>query len=85
MFFFSKKNVKINISDVLMNTLKEAAHLQNMSVSEYINYLVYKENFFHLSSMSLQKEEHLEKFYKKYCNEKQEKDLWSNIFNLENF
>jgi hypothetical protein len=79
----NREKVKINLPKVLFSTLKESADLHQMSVSDYISYLVYKENFFHLSSNSLQKEKHLEKYYEKYCQEKTEKDVWSTLFNLE--
>jgi hypothetical protein len=78
-----KEKVKINISGILYSALKESADLQKMSVSDYISYLVYKENFFYLSSNSLQKEKDLEKYYDRYCREKTEKDVWSTLFNLE--
>ena len=78
-----KEKLKINIPGVLYAALKESAELQKMSVSDYISYLVYKENFFYLSSNSLQKEKDLERFYDMYCKEKSEKDVWSTLFNLE--
>jgi hypothetical protein len=78
-----KEKVKINIPGILYSALKESADLHKMSISDYLSYLVYKENFFYLSSNSLQKEKHLEKFYEKYCQEKSEKDVWSTLFNLE--
>lgn len=81
--FNSKESVKINIPKVLYETLKESADSHDMTVSDYINYLVYKENYFYLSNNSLQKEKPLIKFYDKYNGEKAEKDLWTNIFNLE--
>jgi hypothetical protein len=77
-----KEKVKIKIPTVLYNALKESSDLHNMSVSDYISYLVYKENYFHLSSNSLQKEKPLEKYYEKYCEERAEKDVWSTLFNV---
>jgi hypothetical protein len=79
----NKTNVKISIPAVLYETLKESAGLNRMNVSEYLSYLVYKENYYHLSSHSLQVDKPLEKYYQRYCKEKEEKDLWANIFNLE--
>ena len=77
-----KHKVKIEITKVLFDTLKESADLHKMSMNDYINYLVYKENFLHLSTNLLQKEKSFEKYYEKYCEEKSEKDVWSTLFNV---
>jgi len=79
---FNKEKVKVKIPRVLYDTLKESANLHDLSVSDYISYLVYKENYFHLSSNALQKEKSLEKFYEKYCEEKAQKDVWTTLFNF---
>ena len=78
-----KEKIKIHMPGILYSALKESAELHKMSISDYIGYLVYKENYFYLSSNSLQKEKHLEKFYEMYTREKSEKDVWSTLFNLE--
>ncbi len=78
----NKRRVNVKISEALFNALDEAARLHKMSINDYINYLVYKENFLHLSTNSLQKEEGFEKYYEKYCEEKSEKDLWATLFNF---
>ncbi|HOV15516.1 MAG TPA: hypothetical protein PK771_14610 [Spirochaetota bacterium] len=80
--FFNNDKVKIEINKVLFDTLTESARLHEMSINDYINYLVYKENFLHLSTHSLQREEKFEKYYEKYCEEKSEKDVWSTLFNI---
>lgn len=82
MFLNSKNKVKVELSQILYDTLKESAELHNMSINDYISYLVYKENFLHLSVNSMQKEKTIEKYYEKYCEEKSEKDVWSTLFNI---
>ncbi len=76
------ETVKITIPASLINTLKEASELSELSTSDYINYLIYKENFYYLSSNCMQKEKDLLKYYEKYCKDTQDKDMWTNLFNI---
>ncbi|HOJ65202.1 MAG TPA: hypothetical protein PLE45_12370 [Spirochaetota bacterium] len=77
-----KEKIKVNIPEILSNTLKEASEINNMSISEYISYLIYKENYLNLSINSLHREKPFEKFYQRINEEFEEKDLWSKMFNL---
>lgn len=80
---FNKENkFKIKLESLLSDILTESAKLHDMSINDYFNYLVYKENYLHLATNSLQKEKKLQKYYEKYCDEKSEKDVWSTLFNL---
>ncbi len=77
-----KEKIKINIPKILSNALKDASEINNMSISDYISYLIYKENYLNLSINSLHREKPFEKYYEKINEEFEEKDLWSKMFNL---
>ncbi|MCG8571468.1 MAG: hypothetical protein MJB14_15140 [Spirochaetes bacterium] len=77
-----KKSVKVQIPDFLFETIKETAQCEKMNLSEYVEYLIYKENYLHLSINSLHQDKPFQKFYQKYLSEIEEKDLWSTMFNF---
>lgn len=77
-----KEKIKIDIHKILSNILKDVSQLNNMSISDYISYLIYKENYLNLSINLLHREKDFEKYYEKINEEFEEKDLWSKIFNL---
>ena len=76
------KTIKIKMPTLLINTLKDASEMNELSISDYINYLIYKENFYYLSSNCIQKEKDVLQYYEKYCRDAQEKDMWTNLFNI---
>lgn len=78
--YMRKKTLKLNVPDYFMETIEENAKGENMSVSDYINYLIYKENYLHFSALN--KEKYLSKFYEKFNREKAERDVWSTLFNI---
>lgn len=77
-----KEKIKLTIPKILSETLKDASEINNMSVSDYISYLIYKENYLNLSINSLHREKSFEKYYQRINEEFEEKDLWSKMFNL---
>lgn len=75
-----KKTLKVKVPDYFMETIEENARGENMSVSDYINYLIYKENYIHFSALN--QEKYLSRFYEKFNREKAERDVWSTLFNI---
>lgn len=77
-----KKAIKISIPEEFYNTIQENVQDDGISISEYINYLIYKENYLHFSINEMHVDDRFKSFYEKYISENEEKDVWSTLFNL---
>ncbi len=77
-----KKSIKISMPVNFFETIQENASSMGMSISEYMNYLIYKENYLHFSMHNSTKDKNTNKFYEIYHDEVNEQGLWKVMFNI---